>query len=282
MFEWKSEECIYVMRNGDVLWLHHFAGTDGLGCVQSPVQCTNVEPLGLLLCYLHMMHRAVLIQLFQWPHIQINRRAWLNGDRALFALLAVTGTRTGKWSSWRMSSSKVFISCSCLWLFCKRDPPAPLPTQIPSALLEGSEGCCLPKIFPQKPLGQPVLLSCYSSWISWIFFLYPHPRVSLNFLQSLEGWVQNHLCVSGKLGKIRKCSEIFILARGFYCISVWLNMPPEMSSAQMHKAMFSAHCLKSRDSGRRDKYWDIIHIFWVLCCVLWQLRYKILFYWLFS
>lgn len=149
------------MRNSDVVWLHCFAGADGLGCVRSPARSTNAEPPGFL-CYLHMMHRAVLIQPLQQPHIQINQRAWLNGDQILLALLAVTRMRTGKRSSWRMSSSKTFISCSCLWLLCKWDPHARLPTQAPSTLPGGSEGCCHPKIFLQKPLGQPVLLTCYS------------------------------------------------------------------------------------------------------------------------
>lgn len=76
-----------------------------------------------------------------------------------------------------------------------------------------------------------------------------------------------------------KSVQRFRLVRGLYCIWVCLNMPPEMSSAQMHKAMFSADCPKSRDRDGGYKYWDLIHVFKVLCCVLWQLRYKILFYW---
>lgn len=108
-----------------------FCKSRWVGCVQSPVWCTNAEPLGFLVCYLPMMHRAVLVQPFQWLHIQINCRAWLNGDHVLFWQLQE------QMSSWRINSSKVFINCSCLWPFCKWDPPAHPPTQTHSAVPGG-------------------------------------------------------------------------------------------------------------------------------------------------
>lgn len=190
------------MRNGGVLWLQCFAGTDGSGCMQSPARCTNAEPLGFLLHYLHMMHRAVLIQPFQQPHIQINWRAWLHGDRVLSALLAVAGTRmikgaVGEWVHPRSLSAVPACRSSASEILLLVSPP-----RRPVYCQEGLRAVVTPKSFHRSLWGclfySPVRAHEYQEYSSSI-----HPTVSLNFLQSLEGWVQNSLRVTGKLGKIR-------------------------------------------------------------------------------
>jgi len=103
----------------------------------------------------------------------------------LLALLAVAGTRTGKWSSWKMSSSKVFISCSCLWLLYKTDPPACLPTpRHPVHCWEDLRTIVTPKSFHRSLWGSLFYTPATAHEDHECSSI--HPTMSLNFLQSLE------------------------------------------------------------------------------------------------
>lgn len=172
---------------------------------RSPARCTNAEPPGFLLCCWHTMCGAVLVQTLPVASQPSHRRARLNGDRVLFALLAITGTGTGKRSAWRMSSSTVVPAwgSSASEILLLVSPPRP-----PWHCREGLRAVGSPKSFHRSLWGSlfyfPATVCEYHEYSSSI-----HPTVSLSFLQSLEGYVQNRrLRVTGKLGKIRKCSEI--------------------------------------------------------------------------
>lgn len=181
-------------------------GQMGWGCARPAL---NAEPLGLLPCTLHMMAQSsahTTVSAASYPDkLESGTEWWSNECSLLCWHLQEQGLANGAVGRWVHSRSlSAFPACgsSASEILLLISPPRP-----PVQCQEHLRAVVTPKSFHRNLWDSlfysPTRVHEYQEYYSCI---HP-PTMSLNFLGSLEGWVQNCLPVSEKLGKIR-CSEV--------------------------------------------------------------------------